>query len=214
MSFIKDNLPMLSEIGQCIAEHFGKNCEVVIHDLTGSYDHTIVAIWNGHVTGREIGGSGTNTGLEILRGSAEAKDTYNYINTTPDGRILRSSSKYFKDENGQVVGSLCINMDITNIVRLQSELQELAEPEQAEPASREVFTSNVDELLDSMICEAVSQTGKTVSELDKDEKVAIVHSLDKKGAFLIKKAAERIADYLGISRFTVYNYLNECHGEH
>ena len=75
MSFIKDNLGMLSEIGQCIAEHFGKNCEVVIHDLTGSYDHTIVAIWNGHVTGREIGGSGTNTGLEILRGSAEAKDT-------------------------------------------------------------------------------------------------------------------------------------------
>ena len=113
-----------------------------------------------------------------------------------------------------MVGSLCINLDITNLVRLQSELKELSEPSPAETSQREVFTSNVDELLDSMISEAVSQTGKTVSELDKDEKVAIVHSLDKKGAFLIKKAAERIADSLGISRFTVYNYLNECHSEH
>lgn len=37
----------------------------------------------------------------------------------------------------------------------------------------------------------------------------MVKTLDAKGAFLIKKSIDRVADYLGISRFTVYNYLNQ-----
>ena len=41
----------------------------------------------------------------------------------------------------------------------------------------------------------------------------IVKYLDEKGAFLIKKSAERVAEYLDISRFTVYNYLNETKEE-
>ena len=59
MSFISENFKMLCEIGECIAKQFGKDCEVVLHDLTRSYDNTIVAIWNGHVTGREVGGGRT-----------------------------------------------------------------------------------------------------------------------------------------------------------
>ena len=208
MSYITDHLEMLTGIAECIAEQFGSNCEVVLHDLTRPYDNTIVAIWNGHVTGRKVGGSGTNTGLEILRGTAEPKDTYHYINTTPDGKILRSSSKYFKDESGRVVGSLCINYDITDLTALQKTLQEITEPDKKN-TQKEMFTSNVDELLDAMLLDAVHHTGKEVKELEKEDKVAIVHYLDGKGAFLIKKSAERVADFLGISRFTVYNYLNE-----
>ena len=53
----------------------------------------------------------------------------------------------------------------------------------------------------------------TLDTLDKEDKVAVVRYLDNKGAFLIKKSAERVADFLGISRFTVYNYLNEAQEE-
>ena len=208
MSYITDHLEMLTGIAECIAEQFGSDCEVVLHDLTRPYDNTIVAIWNGHVTGRKVGGSGTNAGLEILGGTAEAKDTYHYINTTPDGKILRSSSKYFKDEDGNVVGSLCINYDITSLMSFKKTLDEITEPDRKD-THNEVFTSNVDELLDAMLQEAVHHTGKEIGELEKEDKVAIVHYLDGKGAFLIKKSAERVADFLGISRFTVYNYLNE-----
>ena len=61
--------------------------------------------------------------------------------------------------------------------------------------------------------EAVESTGHTLDTLDKEDKVAVVRYLDNKGAFLIKKSAERVADFLGISRFTVYNYLNEAQEE-
>lgn len=208
MSYVSDHLETLSAIAKCIAKQFGPNCEVVLHDLTLPYDHTIVDIYNGHVTGRDIGGGGTNAGLQILRGTAQPDDQYGYINYTEDGRTLRSSSKYFKDEDGNVVGSLCINLDITGMLMGQAAMQMMTEPEGGERIT-EVFTSNVDDLLDLLLKDAVASTGKPLAMMNKEDKVAVVRYLDKKGAFLIKKSAEQVADFLGISRFTVYNYLNE-----
>ena len=206
MSFVEDNFELLYGIGQCIAEQFGPNCEVVLHDLTRPYESTIVAIWNGHVTGREVGGGGTDVGLKILKGTSQPEDTYNYINSTKSGQILRSSSKYIKDKEGNVVGSLCINFDITDLLKGQNALSYLTNYG-SNHHNKEVFTSNIDELLDEMIYDAVSTTGKEVNQLTKEEKVEVVKYLDEKGAFLIKKSAERVADFLGITRFTIYNYL-------
>jgi predicted transcriptional regulator YheO len=209
MGFVTDNIELLSDIAKCIAMQFGSNCEVVLHDLTLPYEHTIVAIWNGHVTGRKVGDGGTNAGLEILRGTASPKDQYHYINTTPAGRILRSSSKYFRDEYGKVNGSLCINYDITSLIQANQTLAELTNPNGMPASSSEFFTGSIDELLNLIINETIQIIGKTPESLTKEDKVAIVHLLDQKGVFLIKKSAQKVADFLNISRFTVYNYLNE-----
>lgn len=207
MSFVEENLNMLCEIGNCIAKQFGENCEVVLHDLTRAYDNTIVAIWNGHVTGRTVGGGGTNIGLQLLRGKKETQDEYCYINYTEDGRTLKSSSKYFV-ENGKIVGSLCINQDISDMVEIRKIMEKITMQQENTEKTKEVFTKNVEELLAAMMQEELRVLGKTVEELSKEEKIAIVHSLDDKGAFLIKKAAEQVAEFLGTSRFTIYNYLN------
>ncbi len=210
MGYVTDNLNLLSDIAKCIAMQFGENCEVVLHDLTLPYNKTIVAIWNGHVTGRKIGDGGTNAGLEILKGSVSPDDQYSYINTLPDGKILRSSSKYFRDEYGKVNGSMCINLDITDFVRCEQNLHALTTPtEQKVPSTPEFFIGNIDALLEQMMSEAVQVTGKSIKDLTKEEKVRIVHSLDCKGFFLIKKSAEKLADFLGLSRYSIYNYLNE-----
>lgn len=210
MGYVTDNLNLLSDIAKCIAMQFGENCEVVLHDLTLPYNKTIVAIWNGHVTGRKIGDGGTNAGLEILKGSVSPDDQYSYINTLPDGKILRSSSKYFRDEYGKVNGSMCINLDITDLIRCEQNLHALTTPsEPSLPNAPEFFIGNVDALLEQMMNEAVRMTGKSIKDLTKEEKVRIVHSLDYKGFFLIKKSAEKLADFLGLSRYSIYNYLNE-----
>lgn len=212
MGFVTDNFDLLCSICKCIAMQFGSNCEVVLHDLTRAYDSTIVAIWNGHVTGREVGGSGTNAGLEILRGTVSPEDQYNYINYTKDGKTLRTSSKYFKNKDGKAEGSICINLDITGFLMGQAAVLAMTGQENGKN-TEEVFTSNIDELLEVMLQDAVGRTGKQLAMLNKEDKVAIVSYLDNKGAFLIKKSAERVADFLGISRFTVYNYLNESQGK-
>ncbi|PXV86879.1 putative transcriptional regulator YheO [Lachnotalea glycerini] len=213
MSFVNDNFEMLSEIAKCIAEEFGSNCEVVLHDLTRPYNNTIVAIYHGHLTGRKIGDGGTNMGLAILRGTAKAEDEYGYINYSDSGRTFKSSSKYFKDENGKIVGSLCINYDITDLISLQNSLQQITNINndiniKRSSSGNEIFAKNVDELIDVLLKEAIEITGKNINDLSKDDRINIVKYLDEKGAFLIKKSAEAVADRLGISRFTVYNYIN------
>ncbi|HIS30481.1 MAG TPA: transcriptional regulator [Candidatus Limivivens intestinipullorum] len=214
MGYVSDNLNLLSDIAKCIAMQFGENCEVVLHDLTLPYNKTIVAIWNGHVTGRKVGDGGTNAGLEILKGSVAPNDQYGYINTIPNGKILRSSSKYFRDEYGKVNGSMCINMDITELVKCENLLHAMTtEPGEQPEKSKEFFVGNIDELLEQMMQEAVLATGKDIKRLTKEEKVSIVHLLDKRGFFLIKKSAEKLAHYLGLSRYSIYNYLNEANGE-
>lgn len=157
-----------------------------------------------------MGDGGTDAGLAILRGTANPKDEYCYINTAPNGHILKSTSKYFVDENGKVVGSLCINYDITNLMKGQIAIEKFTSKNESRD---EIFTGNVDEILEILMEKAVESTGKTIDVLDKEDKVEIVKYLDEKGAFLIKKSAERVAEYLDISRFTVYNYLNETKEE-
>lgn len=213
MSFVSNNFEWLAGIVDAIAKQFGVNCEVVLHDLTLPYDRTVVHIANGHVTGRKVGDSGTNMGLEVLRGGhAEDADRYNYINNTKNGRILRSSSKYFKNKAGKIVGSLCINFDITDLIVANKSVHYLAYVEGGDEVN-EVFSGNVDELIDVLLHETVKRIGKSPSEMGKDDKVEAVHYLDRKGVFLIKKSADRVAAFFGVSKFTLYNYLEEGRGD-
>jgi len=92
---------------------FGTNCEVVLHDLTDSYESTVVMIENGHVTDRRVGDCGSNLGLEVLRGTVRNGDKYGYFTNTRDGRVLRSSSVYIRDGEGKVIGCLCVNLEIS-----------------------------------------------------------------------------------------------------
>ena len=209
MSYVSNNFECMAGIVDCIARQFGVNCEVVLHDLTLPYDRTIVHIANGHVTGRKIGDSGTNIGLEVLRGTtADNADRYNYINHTKNGRILRSSSKYIKDKSGKIVASLCINFDITDLIVAGKSIQYLAYVGGGDETS-EVFSGNVDELIDVLLHETIKRIGKSASEMSKEDKVEAIRYLDAKGVFLIKKSADKIAMFFGVSKFTLYNYLEE-----
>ena len=84
-------MELFKAIMKMIAKQFGDKCEVVLHDWSGGYDKTIVAIENGHVSGREVGDCGSNLGLEVMRGISGGDNQYNYITKTKLGKTLRSS---------------------------------------------------------------------------------------------------------------------------
>jgi predicted transcriptional regulator YheO len=203
---ISDEFEFLNELVKGLASQFGRNCEVVLHDLTGSYDSTIRAIENGHITGRKIGDPGTNLGLEILRGNEVNGNKFNYITQTKEGRILRSSSWYMKNSDGRTIGSLCINFDITELMMAEKTLQSLTAAN-LQTNIQESFVSNVNDLLTALIQEAQEKVGKPVAVMNKEDKTKMIQMLDSKGAFLIKKGGERISSYLNISKYTLYSYL-------
>lgn len=154
IGFAKNNSEVPDSTTRCISCRFGPNCEAMLHDLTLPYNQITVTIYNGHVAGRETGGGGTDAGLEILRGTAMPEDQYGCISYTKDGRTLRTSNKYFRGEDGRVEGSLCINLDITGLLIGEAVMRVLG-GHGVETNTKEVFTSNMDELLDLMIQDAV-----------------------------------------------------------
>lgn len=204
-----------------ILEHqFGASCEIILHDLTRNYENTIVDIRNGHITGRKIGGCGSNLGLEVLSGNIENGNRYNYVVHTRDGKILRSSSIYMRNDEGKVVGSLCINQDITDSVRFEQFLKgfnmyELNEPDKPKEEHEkhdkaEFFADDVSQLLDYLCIEGEKQIGSKAADMNREEKMRFIEFLDQKGAFLITGAAPKICDMLHVSKFTFYNYLEKA----
>lgn len=99
-SFSLDNI---KSILKSMAEHFGPECEVVLHDFSQGYENSVVAIENGQVTGRKVGSSITTSGLETLSSESDqlGDGLYNYITTGPDGRIIRSSTALLPGRRGQ-----------------------------------------------------------------------------------------------------------------
>ena len=197
-----------------IARQFGKNCEVVLHDYSQPYESTIVSIENSHITGRKVGDCGTNLGLEILHGVSNGEDQYNYITQLKNNRLLRSTSIYLRGENDEIIGSICINFDITDILAAKNTLEDMSyigHPVQdaASDKPEEFITNDINSLLDLMIEKAVAEIGVPSSQMTKEQKTKAIKYLEKHGALMIKKSAERISAYFGISKYTLYNYLNE-----
>lgn len=214
MKRIKDEMVLLQKIMKAVAAEMGPDCEVVLHDYEGDYDRTIVAIENGHVTGRKVGDCGTNLGLEVLRGTVLNGDEFNYLTQTKDGRMLKSSSVYFHDNSGKAIGALCINWDISEYLKASQALNGIVMTGsgQKQPV-KEVISPNVGDILNSLIHESLNHVGKPVEKMTKEDKMKGLKYLDEKGAFLIKKAGDRVTEYYKISKYTLYNYLEQTQKE-
>ncbi|WP_267242090.1 helix-turn-helix domain-containing protein [Streptomyces sp. PR69] len=64
------------------------------------------------------------------------------------------------------------------------------------------------ESLDHILAAMERTHGRPLSELDRKTKQQVVRTLEARGAFSVRHGVETVAGALGVSRFTVYNYLN------
>lgn len=209
-----ENFEQLKSIADSIAAQFGKNTEVVIHDFTGDLEHTIVYIVNGHVTGREIGGCATNIFYQEFNSKKSMdKKKHRYITKTTDGKTLRSSTTDFKDKLGNTVASLCINQDITALIQLEQSINSMNNLGYFDTnilnTDNELHSASINDLLENIISNALNKLGVPVQNMNKEAKMSFLKYLDNKGIFTIKKSSVKICELLGISKFTLYNYLDE-----
>lgn len=195
-----------------LAKTFGSHCEIVLHDLT-DISSSIIAIHNGHISGREIGSPVTNRALKALRTAMVSKEDYdlNYRNDTIKGKQIKSSSIYIKDEHGQVIGSLCVNIDMTHLAIAQSVLSDMLaiSDKRESDKTEESFPPTVSDLMEQMVADCLRKTGKPIALMQKEEKIQFIHELDEMGLFLIKGAVQHVADLLDVTKFTIYNYLDK-----
>jgi predicted transcriptional regulator YheO len=193
-------------IAEGIAKTFGSHCEVVLHDLT-DVSSSIVAIFNGHVTGRKVGSPMTDLGLTILKKGNEDQLLLNYPNKSIKGKKLKSTSILIRDDFGEVAGCLCINIDVTLLSMANSILEEMVNVH--EEKEEESFPQSVTDLEERMINRAVEKIGKPIALMDKNERMEFIRLLDDMGLFLIKGTVQNVAQLLDVSKFTIYNYLEK-----
>ena len=199
-------LEILVPIAKSIAETFGSNCEVVLHDFS-NMESSIVAIFNGHVTGRDLDTKMSESILKKIKKHEEGHDIYNYTGKSTLGRELKSTTTFIKEPDGKIIGCMCINFDITDMISARNVMNELCKLDEKEI---EVIgeINKVSDVLYDLVENTVHKFGRPVIYLTKDEKVAIVKELEEKGVFLIKGAIDYVANALQVSRYTIYNYLD------
>lgn len=202
-------LSFLRQLAKGISQQFGSCCEVVVHDLSdNNVDSSIVAIENGHVTNRKLGDGPSHVVLEALHGDrSRLSDHLNYLTRTADGKILKSSTIYIRDANGDATGIFSINYDITNLLLIESTIKSLTTTEQSQKEPERI-AQNVSELLDDLIEQSVRNVGKPVALMSKEDKINAIHFLSDTGAFLITKSGDRVSKYFGISKYTLYSYID------
>lgn len=206
-------LTVLKQIAHDIASQFGPDCEVVIHDLkTNEPEHSIVYIENGHVTGRGIGDGPSNAVFDVKRhvrknDQEEMKDHSGYLMKTSEGKILKCSTSYIRDDDGTLHYVFGINYDISRLTMIESALHDLITPINKEEKPKEI-THSVNDLLDHLIEESVALVGKPVALMNKEDKVTAIQFLNDSGAFLITKSGDKVASYFGISKYTLYSYID------
>ena len=205
------HLQFCFQLARGIAQQFGSNCEVVVHDLdSNDVEHSIVAIENGHVSGRRVGDGPSHIVLEALRGDcARLEDRLAYLTRSDDGKILKSSTIYIRDDDGRAIGVFAINYDITLMLAMEDALKGFTATQVPE-REPEHISRNVADLLDELIEQSVKLVGKPVPLMNKEDKVKAIQFLNDTSAFLITKSGDKVCKFFGISKYTLYSYIDEA----
>lgn len=201
----------------------GRDVEVVLHDLSKP-GHSVVAIAHGEITGRTVGspiisGPYNDLGLRKLI-SGEGRDrsethtlVTDYKTRTREGRELDSTSVILRDHTGKAYAALCVNADRTRLRALQALVRDIAGVADSNGAADETDdVASVDSLVEEIIENGIGATGKPVPMMNKEDKIEAVRHMNDRGLFLIRSSVDRVAASLAVSRFTIYNYLDELKG--
>jgi predicted transcriptional regulator YheO len=206
---------VLRQIADAFVGTFPRTTEVVVHDL--SQPQQSIKHIAGDITHRKIGGPITDLVLKALHQEGrDIRDRHNYKTTNSDGRVLKSTTVFIRNSIGDVVAAFCINFDITDFLNASYSLEIFTSTENGinGPEKTETFAKSISETIDALLQQAILKIGKQPSSMTIEEKIALVKELETSGVFQIKGGIDQAALFMGVSKYTVYNYLKKIRAEH
>lgn len=216
-----------------LGKTLGPDYEVVLHDITCE-PSKVIAIANSHISDRTVGSPTTNAALQMLAANSYKTNDflYNYQVATEDGRILRASTMFIKDEDGSPIGLLGINFDDSRYKDFCRSLLSAIHPDTflkgnpslkmtasagasqedtpSQPDSlAEDFSMDISTLMEKSFDSVTASLGSPIDRLTQQEKKEIVQKLQERGVFKLKGGISFVAKRLSCSPATVYRYLGE-----
>lgn len=203
---IKKYIPITRMIG----DTFGTHCEVILHDFSNP-QNSVVYTRNNTVTNRQVGESFTEYFVKEVLLSRKFEDdcSVNYMMTGSSGQTVKSSTALIRDSGDRVIGALCVNIDVTCLANVLSQLSELMgmEPPSLSLEKEVEVRPHIKEIVDDIIDQTIGS--QDVELLSREQKIELIRFMNAKGIFLIKGATDKVADRMNISKVTVYSYLDE-----
>lgn len=216
-----------------LGKALGPDYEIVLHDIT-SEPGQIVAIANGHISGRQVGSPTANDALQILAANSWKTSDFllNYPVAAENGHILRASTLFIKDEDGSPVGLLGINFDDSRYRELLGGLlsaihpkdfsagkqnfsqessvsaEQMAPPVQPDSLA-ENFSMDISSIMQNAFDSITASLETPIERLNQQEKRDIVQKLQERGVFKLKGGIAFAAKSLSCSPATVYRYLGD-----
>ena len=206
------DIRLYTDIANFLGNILGPDYEIILYDL-----NHILLIINGDISGLTKGAPISNVMKNILhkKNSDGKKWTTHYRALSGNGKILRCSTLYIKNETGKTVGAININFDDNRYRELSSMVFSLCHPDAYVSNNISIeIKGNEQELLSENISSAVDDILKRIdirlplNKLSQSEKLYIIRQLYQKGIFSMKGALKAVGAKLSCSSASMYRYLN------
>ena len=195
--------------GEVIAEMFAPNLEVIIHDLQ-TPEHSIIAIFNNHITGRKIGDGTSDIGYKKLEDKLPDK-IVNYNNKSPSGADLKSSSLTIRNRDDEIIGSMGLNFDLSSFVNVKEFFEIFTKTFTLDnfPKQEEFFRWSVKDEIQQALNKYIASHDLQGKVLNRKDKLNVVAYMKKDGHINKKGAISILSELLAITRPTLYKYIKE-----
>lgn len=198
---MKSEVKALLPVAEAITKLLHPHAEVVVHDMQ---QNNIAAIFNAY-SKRQVGDDSLLSEQELM---ATMNDCVGpYPKTNWDGRQLKSVSSVVRDSSGDPVAMLCINLDISQLQLCQQAISQFINLNLMEQPPEPLFVDDWQTRVNEYVHQYLADQQLSLHSITRDDKRKIVHHLNEVGAFSGKNAAQYIAQILGVSRASVYQYL-------
>jgi predicted transcriptional regulator YheO len=201
----KEQLALIEQTKQIaagLAQTFAPFCEVVVHDLLDP-KHAVLMIQN-NLSGRQPGDPATELGLARIADPEYPQVIANYANHFADGRQAKSTSIGIKDSTGKYIAALCLNVDLSIFRSLQAVMDQFAMTD-VKAAMKESLDPSGADAIRNRIDQFAANLATTPRALKAPHRRELLKDLKDSGLMDVRRAMEVVAQYLGVSRATVYS---------
>ncbi len=202
----------LKRVADSTVKNFGNNCEVALHDFS-DFQKSLIYI-AGNVTKRSIGAPITDLVLKELKEHGnDIEDKHNYRTGTNTGLVIKSSTTYIRNSEGCVIGAYCVNYNMTDFMNTISIMDNfVGVQKKTDVDTRETFAQSATETIEAILEKGISHIGRQPVTMNLDDKIKLIEIMDNNGAFMLKGSVEHMAKVMGVTKFTIYNYLKKIRG--
>ena len=204
------------KLSDYIATVSGENCEVCLRDYHED-SSTIIHLVNGHLSDRNVGDTITGYRLKKIMKSDYKSCNYvsNYIIINEyNQRVFRSSTFYIKVDE-ELIGLLCVNFDLTNLLRLKDMFvkEVLFGFDGNQAYEKEFFDEPLEKIIDNMIKNVFLNWDRNIPANKIHKEGNPIRTLYNLKVFNYKGAITTVADLFDISPQTIYRYIKEIEQE-